>query len=229
MGRPVKGTGRRGTGRSARARETRRRIVTAAGELFVAQGYVPTTLEEVAQRAGVAVQTIYFHFGNKRTVLKEVVDVAAVGDDEPVAVLDRPQVRAAADEATPAAVIAAWCEVGRTIYERVAPIMRVVRDTAAVDPDMAEQWRVNEEQRKTAFRVCAGRLAELGALRPGLDLDDAVDMIEALHGLDTYHLLTSRGWPPRRVQAWAGEMLCAALLADPPPRSSPDAGQSSAW
>ena len=55
----------------------------------MAEGYGSTTLEQIAARAGVAVQTVYFHFGNKRTVLKEAVDVAAVGDDEPVALLER--------------------------------------------------------------------------------------------------------------------------------------------
>lgn len=223
MGRPVKGTGRRGTGRTAKARETRHRIVTAAGELFVAQGYVPTTIGEIATRAGVAVQTVYFHFGNKRTVLKEVVDVAAVGDDEPVPLLDRPVMRALGDAPDPAALIAAWVEVGREISERVAPIMRVVRDSAAVDPDMAAQWQANEQQRAIAFGVLARQLHERGALRPGLDVRSAVDVIVAVHGLETFLLLKDRGWSPRRWQAWDTEMLCAALLADPPPR------QSSAW
>ncbi len=68
--------------RAARTRATRRRIVDAATELFVAEGYGATTLEQIAARAGVAVQTVYFHFGNKRTVLKEAVDVAAVGVDQ---------------------------------------------------------------------------------------------------------------------------------------------------
>src|SRR3954468_16587156 len=76
--------------RAARTRATRRRIVDAAAELFIERGYGVTTLEQIAARAGVAVQTVYFHFGNKRTVLKEAVDVAAVGDDEQVALLERP-------------------------------------------------------------------------------------------------------------------------------------------
>ena len=73
---------------AARTRATRRRIADA--ELFIAHGYAATTLEQIAAGAGVAAQTAYFHFGNKRTVLQQAVDVAAVGDDEPVAMLERP-------------------------------------------------------------------------------------------------------------------------------------------
>src|SRR3954471_733846 len=113
--------------RSARARATRRRITDAAAALFVEQGYGMTKLEQIAERAGVAVQTVYFHFGNKRTVLKEAVDIAAVGDDEPVALLERPWFERVRDEPDPRRVIALWIENSRTIVERVGPIMGVVR------------------------------------------------------------------------------------------------------
>ncbi|WP_242419577.1 TetR/AcrR family transcriptional regulator, partial [Frankia sp. CpI1-P] len=93
MSDPVKDRPSRVKNRPSRAektRLTRRRIIAAAADLFLDQGYGATTLDQVAARAGVAVQTVYFHFGNKATLLKEALDVAAVGDDEPVALLDRP-------------------------------------------------------------------------------------------------------------------------------------------
>src|SRR3954464_10439847 len=117
-----------------KARATRRRITDAATELFLATGYGTTTLEQIAERAGVAVQTVYFHFGNKRTVLKEAVDVAAVGDDEPVALLDRDWTAEAAAERDPRRVLALWVGAGREIFDRIGPIMAVVRDAAATDP-----------------------------------------------------------------------------------------------
>ena len=80
----VKGNSGPPTTRAERARLTRRRIIDAAAELFVERGYGATMLDQVAERAGVAVQTVYFHFGNKSTLLKRALDVAAVGDDEPV-------------------------------------------------------------------------------------------------------------------------------------------------
>ena len=147
--------------RGTRTRITRRKIVTAAAELFVAEGYHATTLEQIAARAGVAVQTVYFHFGNKRSVLKEAVDVAAVGDDEPVAMLDRPWLEEARAEPDPRRVIELWMGYGRGIMTRVGPIMRVVRDAAVVDPEMAEQWATNEAQTAAAFRVLAEQLDAL--------------------------------------------------------------------
>src|SRR6266545_2689016 len=86
---------KRGSRRADKAKETRRRMLQAAGELFAEHGYGATTLQEVAARAGVAVQTIYFTFGNKRTLLKELVDVTIAGDVEPVATMERPWFREA--------------------------------------------------------------------------------------------------------------------------------------
>jgi AcrR family transcriptional regulator len=196
--------------RNRRAMATRRRIVDAAAALFVAQGYAPTTLEQVAQLAGVAVQTVYFHFGNKRTVLKEAVDVAAVGDAEPVALLERPWFEDVRSEPDPLRMIELWMVKSRGIMERIGPIMGVVRDAAATDPDMAAQWAANEEQRATAFAMLARLLAERGALR--VPVDEATDIICALLSLEVYALLTRRGWTPRRWGRWATGALAAGLL-----------------
>jgi AcrR family transcriptional regulator len=196
--------------RAARTRATRRRIVDAAAALFIAQGYGTTTLEQIAARAGVAVQTVYFHFGNKRTVLKEAVDVAAVGDAEPVALLQRPWLEELRAEPDPHRILAVWVEIGRVIYARVGPIMQVVRDAAVTDPDMAAQWATNEAQRAAAFQELARLLDERGALsRP---VDEAVDVLCALHGPEVYGVLTGRGWTPERWERFMLESITAALL-----------------
>jgi len=197
MGAPVKGGAGRGkTRRGEQARATRRRIVDAAACLFIENGYPPTTLDQIAEQAGVAVQTVYFHFGNKRTVLKEAVDVAAVGDDEPMPLLDRP-----------------WVQTSRTILGRIAPIMRVVRDAAAGDPDMADQWAINEQQRDTAYRLLAQLLADRGALKPDISVDEATDIIFALLSIELYLLLTAtRGWTPERWERWTVATFGTTLL-----------------
>src|SRR3954453_10741771 len=131
----VKGNTGSGTGgRGRQARATRRRIVDAGAALFIANGYTATTLEQIADRAGVAVQTVYFHFGNKRTVLKQAVDIAAVGDDEPVAVLERPWLAELRAEPAPRRVVALWARTSTGIYPRIGPIMAVLRDAAVIDP-----------------------------------------------------------------------------------------------
>ena len=194
-------------------RATRRRIVDAAAELFVAEGYGSTTLEQVAARAGVAVQTIYFHFGNKRTVLKEAVDVASVGDDEPVPLLDRPWMDELRAETDPARVLEGWVAASREIIERVAGIMGVVRDAAVVDPEMAEQWTVNEEQRAIAFRAFVDLLVARDGLREDLTAEEATDIVVAVLSIEVFLLLTTkRGWTPERWQRWTTETLRAGLL-----------------
>ena len=214
MGKPVKGVSGRGPGRRGdQARATRRRIVDAAAGLFIRHGYAATTLEQVAERAGVAVQTVYFHFGNKRALLKQAVDVAAVGDDEPVPLLGRPWLEQARAEPDPHRVIAIWVRSGREILGRIGPIMRVVRDAAAADPDMATQWDTNEQQRMIAFRLLAQMLADRDALKPGMSVDEAADIIFALQSIELYLLLTvSRGWTPARWERWTTAMLTSALL-----------------
>jgi AcrR family transcriptional regulator len=196
--------------RTARTRATRRAIVDAATGLFLAGGYGGTTLEQIAARAGVAVQTVYFHFGNKRTILKEAVDTAVVGDDEPVALLDRPWSEQARAETDPRRVIALWTAYGRQVVSRVGPLMRVVRDAAVVEPEMAEQWAVNERQTATAFRALAEQLDGLQALR--VPLDEAVDILCAVSGLEVFLLLSSRGWTAERWERFVVDALTHALL-----------------
>lgn len=210
----VKGPRRAPGRRAAQARATRRRIVDAAAELFVQQGYAATTLEQIAARAGVAVQTVYFHFGNKRSVLAQVADVAAVGDDEPVPLLDRPwvaQMRAASDASR---AVDIWCEQSADIFARVAPILRIVRDAASTDPDMAAQWDTNQQQRRTAHRMLAEHLAERGALRPDLMVQEATDVVFALISLELYVLLTSQcGWTAERWRSWTSSTVRDAVLS----------------
>ncbi len=196
--------------RGSRTRATRRKITDAATELFVRDGYSATTLEQIASRAGVAVQTVYFHFGNKSTVLKEAVDIAAVGDDQPVAMLDRLWLEQARTEPDPSRVIALWTAYGRGVMTRVGPIMKVVRDAAAVDPVMAEQWAANEAQTASAFRVLAEQLDAMKALK--VPVEEAVAILCALSGLDVYLSLAARGWTPEQWERFVVDSLTHALL-----------------
>jgi AcrR family transcriptional regulator len=197
-----------------RARATRRKIIAAATDLFVAQGYAATKLEDVAARAGVAVQTVYFHFTNKRTLLKEAVDVASAGDDEPVALLDRPYLAEIRAEPDGRRALAAWMSLSRAIFERVAPIMAVVRDASGTDPDVADQWRVSQDQRAVAHRELAALLDAKGALKPGLTLDRAGDIIFTIVSPEVFMLLTvERGWSPAEWESFVTGTVTDAVLA----------------
>jgi AcrR family transcriptional regulator len=199
--------------RTQQARATRNRIVECARELFLEQGYAVTTLDQIAARAGVAVQTVYFHFRNKRTVLKEIMDVLAVGDDEPVPLLRRPWMHQVRTEPDARRALGIWLRQSRTIFARVAPMLTIVRDAAGADPEMAEQWRTNQQQRYLAHRTLAEILAAKKALRPGLTVPKAADIIFTLLSPEVYLLLTAeRGWTPARWQNWLTDTIAQAIL-----------------
>src|SRR3954447_16791169 len=88
--------------RAAQAIETRRRIRAAAEELFLANGYVATSMDAIAKAAGVSRQTVFTSFGSKAALLSELGDVQVVGDDEPIPLAEREAVRRLQDEDDPA-------------------------------------------------------------------------------------------------------------------------------
>ena len=213
MSEGVKHTAESGTRRAQQARATRRRIIDRAAKLFIEQGYAATTLDQISTAAGVAVQTVYFHFRNKATVLKEVVDVAAVGDDEPVPVMDRPWVRRVRKELDGRRALAIYLRNARAIFERIAPIMKTVRDAAGSDPEMAAQWQTNRKQTYTAQRTIVQWLADKHALRPELTVDRATDIVSCLVSIEVYQLFTAeRGWTPAQWERWVKDTLTATIL-----------------
>jgi AcrR family transcriptional regulator len=201
--------------RAEQARATRRRIIAVAAAQFVAHDYGATLLDQVAEQAGVAVQTVYFHFGNKRTLLKEALDVAAVGDDDPVPLMERPWVQQIRQETDPERIIVLWLAAGRTILDRIAPLMRVVRGATGTDPEVAAQWDTNQAQTRTAHGFLADLLAERGALRPGLDVEQARDIAFVLGNVETYLQFTDVcGWTPDQWQERTAAVLTSALVSD---------------
>ncbi|MER8034859.1 TetR/AcrR family transcriptional regulator [Streptomyces hydrogenans] len=211
----VKGTdgqnAKRPDKRAERSRRTREKIVAAARDLFVAQGYGATSLQEVADRAGVAVQTVYFVFRNKRALFKDVVDTSIAGDAEPVATMDRDWFRAACAEPTAAGQLRAHVRCVREILGRVAPIMPLIAAAAATDPEIAAQWPAGPDPRYTVQHAAAKALTSKPDARPDVDAARAADLLYALLSPELYLIFVrDRGWSPEAWQEWA----CAALTAD---------------
>jgi AcrR family transcriptional regulator len=181
--------------------------------LFLRQGYAATTLEQIAAGAKVAVQTVYFHFGNKATVLKQVIDMLAVGDDEPVPMRDRGWVQRMREEPDGRRALAIWMGSSQAILTRLAPLLKVVRDAAGADPEMAAQWQAIQQQRLSDYRVFAQVLADKDALRPGLGTAHATDIIFGLTSPELYLLFTAeRGWAPSQWEQWVNRTLTATIL-----------------
>ncbi|MDN3356365.1 TetR/AcrR family transcriptional regulator [Actinomadura sp. DC4] len=203
--------------RADKARANRRKMRAAALELFADQGYAATSMQTIADEAGVAVQTLYFTFGTKRRLLSEILDVAVAGDDEPVPTLERPDTLAVLAGSDAREQLRAQVRLAREIYERVSPVLRVVASAASADPDIAELWEINNAQRATVQERFVAALATKSPLREGLDTAGATDIALALQTPEIYHYLTHRrGWSPERWERWTADALVGQLLPGEP-------------
>ncbi|WP_407565483.1 TetR/AcrR family transcriptional regulator [Streptomyces sp. 184] len=200
--------------RAEKTRRTRQRMLDAAARLFAAHGWTATTVEDIARAAEVGVQTVYFTFGSKRALVKELLDTAIAGDTDPVATLDRPWAREVLAEPDPAAQLARQAAGARAILARTAEVLEVVRGAVGADPELAGLWRTYEQQRHTVqLRFAEALVAKAGGLRDGHDAASAADVALAVLGPETYGLLvTGRGWPPARWERWAADCLVRQLL-----------------
>src|SRR5215472_9054004 len=194
--------------RQAQIRQTEERIIAAATELFVADGYVATTLEAIARRAQVGPRTVYVRFGTKAALFKRVVDVAIVGDTLPIDVLGRDWAQAALTAPTAAERIAAGAAMGRQIMERTGALFAVAQQAAAVEPLIAGFWQQGREQSRHAQAVFWTRMAEDGLLDPAVDLAWLIDTSTIVCAAETYLLITRMtGWDLDAYQDWLVTML----------------------
>jgi AcrR family transcriptional regulator len=199
--------------RNEQSRATRRRIVDAACALFLERGYGPTTIDAIAERAGVGRKTIFTSVGGKAALLKLGFDWALAGDDEPVAIAERPRTRQLMALADPAALLSAWIAMNAEIVQRLAPLHHVLVVAADGDADAAALLATSDEQRIDGARQVVARLAGLGGLRPDLHLHHAADIADLLIDPTPYHrLVTVRGWTFDAYLAYLDRVAAASLL-----------------
>jgi len=204
--------------RAQQADATRRAVLNAAGELFIAQGYGATTLDQIAARAGVSKPTVFSAVGNKQTVLSAVRDVAMAGDDQNVSVVERPLAEQIRQEPDPYRAVELLADLISGIGRRYARIDEVLRGAAhSGEPGLRELWQTSEEQRLIGARIWSTALAAKGPFRDGVDLDTATDLLWLYMAPDQYlRLVHVRGWSDDRYQRWLIDSLTGLLL---PPRS----------
>ena len=194
--------------REAQIAQTEERIIAAATELFLENGYVPTTLEAVAKRAEVAARTVYVRFGTKAALFKRVVDVAIVGDTQPVDVLGRDWAQAWMTAPTAAERIAASAAIGRQIMQRTGALFAVAQQAAAVEPLIAGFWQQGREQSRQAQAVFWTKMADDGLLDPAVDLAWLIDTASLLTAAETYLLITRMtSWDLDTYQNWLAATL----------------------
>ncbi len=206
------GSSRR-TSRPRRSAPSRQRIIDAAGRLFVEQGYVASTIEEIAAAAGVAVQTVYYVFGTKPNVLAGVLDATIAGGDAAVPIVEQPWVAKLDGGGSPGGVAAPLVAVCVDILARAAPIYGVLR-SAAADPEIGALLDANRAGRRSDQRAIVERLHRGGHLRADIEVDAAADIFYALVNEDVYALLVDDcGWEVDRFSTWLTTTLEDQLLS----------------
>jgi AcrR family transcriptional regulator len=199
--------------RDEQARRTRRAIVTAAYDLFLAQGYAATTIDAIAQAAHVSRRTVFNSVGGKAVLLKLAYEWAIVGDDEPVALADRPAVKAIQAEPHPRKALALWAQMVVEVAARVAPISEVLTAAADADPAAAELLGEASRNRMSGATAFIQYLASLDGLAAGLTEQRAAELCWALMDGHLYRLLVvQRGWSTAEFTRWLSESLVTALL-----------------
>jgi AcrR family transcriptional regulator len=197
----------------ARTRLARRAVLDAAGGLFLERGYGATTIDAISTASDVPQATVYRLFSSKQGILKALLDRSIAGDDEPVAVADRPQVRSMLEAPKPAELLARLAAVSVEINQRTASIYRILVSAASSDAEAAALLDELTRQRQEGQGRVAAMLAKTKALRPGLRTQDAADMIHALASPELYGLLVvDRSWSPDRYRTWLANVLADQLL-----------------
>jgi AcrR family transcriptional regulator len=207
---PTVGSGRpyHSPRRQEAAKETRRRIRQAAHQLFTGQGYAATSIRAVAERAGVAEKTVYLAFPTKLDLLKEVVEVAIVGDDQPIPVAERDWWQAMAGEPDLVRKLERLADASLAVHLRTAEVFEMARGAAAADPHAAELWRFGKRAHRTDCERLADNLVAHPTIPAGVDRDRLVATLFTLLGPETYRqVVVDLGRTPDQYRAWLLDSL----------------------
>lgn len=201
--------------RRLQAAGTRHEIVEAASKLFERDGYVTTTMTAIAKEAAVAVETIYRSFDGKAGLIQTVVEAAVAGgaDRAELPPEERPAIKRLIDEPDPKRKLELYASTQPGIHQRAGKLRRTLREAAAVDADLRPLLERLESQRLQGMARFAQHLKAVGALRKGISVDEARDLLWAINSLSMYELLVlDRGWSADRYRSWITSMMIQSLL-----------------
>jgi AcrR family transcriptional regulator len=212
MVRSVKKRSYKSTVRQDQAAQTRLLIVDAASDLFTSNGFARTTVRAIAERAGVAPDTVYATFGSKVRVLTALGD-ARLAPPGVANVMDRPEAIAVRDEVDQRRQLRLFAQDIAAVSTRVRPIYEVLRTASAVEPEVGEVFAEMERHRLVNMGRFARWLAANGRLR--VTEDRAAEIVWALASPDVARMLCdTRGWNEAEHADWLATTLAGALLSD---------------
>jgi TetR/AcrR family transcriptional regulator of autoinduction and epiphytic fitness len=199
--------------RQEQARQTRRQILAAAQVLFIMRGYAGATMDAIAQEAGVAVETVYAAFGNKRAILSRLIGVSLVGDDDPTPLLQRQGPRAVMQVKDQHRQIQLFAGDMAEIMARVAPLFEVMHAAAKIEAEIADMLHRMLGERAEAMKVFVDALLSNGPLQAGLTREAAAETVWAISSAEVYTLLVNeRGWSGSQYADWLVNVLSRLLL-----------------
>ena len=206
----------KGTSRKDKARQTRLRIIRAAQAEFLARGYHGATVDQIAKRAKVAPQTVYFVFHTKAALISAVIDTAVMGDDDPIEPENTDWWEQMQQASTAAETLRVFVAGAAPLLERAAGISEIMRAAALTDDEVRRTFLHHDGMQRAAYRQVIDAAAGKGALRAGLTPATATDLLLTLAGDGTYFLLrTERGWSEDQVTEWMSDALPRLLLDEP--------------
>ena len=199
--------------RRQQALDTRLAILDAAQRLFERDGYVATTMEDIAVEAGVALKTVYSAFTTKGGLLRAVWDLLLKGDTEDAPVAQREWYLSMLAERDPEQQLRLLAHGACVVKVRIGALLRVIRSAAVVEADSAALWQLIQSDFYENQRTIIATIHDRGGLRSGLDPTTATDILWSLNHPDMWILLVDqRGWTPAAFEAWFGDTLCQQLL-----------------
>jgi AcrR family transcriptional regulator len=216
---------------AARVAETEERILAAARELFVRDGYAATTLTAIADAARVAHRTVYVRFGTKADLLKRVVDVAIVGDTQDIDVQSRDWYQAALAAPTIDERIGLLADGSAALMARAGDVFAVAQQAEPAEPGIADAARAGRAATRDSLRRFFTQMRDDGLLPAGADLDWLCDTAGVLGSASTYLLIRETlGWTASQYRAWLGttweRLIAAATKPDAPVAGRRTAGRA---
>jgi AcrR family transcriptional regulator len=215
--RDVKTRGKRrydASGRQEQARARRAAVVAAARELFERDGFRATTINAIADAAGVSAVGVYKAFGSKAALAKAVFDTALAGDDEPTPIAERPDANRVYDEPDVRRKIALFVDGLGQRLARSAKVQVLIRDGRHVDDSLEPIWAALNDEGLAGMTRLGQHLLDTGQLRPDIELAEVRDVLWNYLAIDHYErLVLHQGWTLPRYQDWLSRAIIDALLS----------------
>lgn len=200
--------------RAHQAAATRQLVLDAATSLFVERGYAATSIDLIADTAGVSRSTVFSAAGGKPWLLKTAYDRAIVGDDEQVPMVQRPQIQRLFELTDPVQIVEGYVAALSDAQQRVSRIYEVVRSAAGLDSEVRQLWTDISAQRLDGANIIATLLQKKRGLRERLTLAAARDLIWIYNDPGMHYALVEvRGWSQRRFHAWLLDTFKLQLLS----------------